>query len=120
MVNSLVATMLNLVDLSFTWLQALSTRTGLRRSILLLATILQTSRAATTYDYVIVGGGATGLALAVRLSEDPSKSVAVLEAGGTYVSLQGLRVSSLMVSWLSVDLKSKPFMNHTEIKHFSD
>jgi choline dehydrogenase-like flavoprotein len=37
--------------------------------------------AATTYDYVIVGGGATGLSLAVRLSEDPTKSVVVLEAG---------------------------------------
>ncbi|KAF9466969.1 GMC oxidoreductase-domain-containing protein, partial [Collybia nuda] len=32
-------------------------------------------------DYVIAGGGATGLPLAVRLSEDPSKTVVVLEAG---------------------------------------
>ncbi|KAJ7087089.1 hypothetical protein C8R44DRAFT_893257 [Mycena epipterygia] len=37
--------------------------------------------ASTTYDYVIVGGGATGLSLGVRLSEDPSKTVVVLEAG---------------------------------------
>ncbi|KAJ7114555.1 hypothetical protein C8R43DRAFT_1156578, partial [Mycena crocata] len=36
-----------------------------------------------TYDYVVVGGGATGLSLAVRLSEDPSKSVVVLEAGAS-------------------------------------
>ncbi|KAG6835219.1 hypothetical protein H0H93_003835 [Arthromyces matolae] len=35
------------------------------------------------FDYVIVGGGATGLSLAVRLSEDPSKTVIVLEAGAT-------------------------------------
>ncbi|KAF7331343.1 GMC oxidoreductase [Mycena kentingensis (nom. inval.)] len=34
-----------------------------------------------TFDYVICGGGTAGLTLAARLTEDPSVTVAVLEAG---------------------------------------
>ncbi|EKM59948.1 uncharacterized protein PHACADRAFT_206165 [Phanerochaete carnosa HHB-10118-sp] len=34
-----------------------------------------------SFDYAIIGGGTAGLALAARLSEDPSKTACVLEAG---------------------------------------
>ncbi|CAG8516117.1 5634_t:CDS:2 [Acaulospora colombiana] len=35
-----------------------------------------------TYDYVVVGGGLTGLTVAARLAENPSTKVLVIEAGG--------------------------------------
>lgn len=37
-----------------------------------------------SYDYVVVGGGTGGLAIAARLAEDNNATVAVVEAGGFY------------------------------------
>ena len=37
------------------------------------------------FDYIIVGGGTSGLVLASRFTEDPTKTVLVLEAGGAHL-----------------------------------
>jgi len=37
-----------------------------------------------TFDYIVVGGGTAGLVVATRLAQDPSTSVAVIEAGSFY------------------------------------
>ncbi|MEV0948185.1 GMC oxidoreductase [Rhodococcus sp. NPDC049939] len=39
------------------------------------------SAAGSTFDYVVIGGGSAGSAVAARLSEDPAVKVALIEAG---------------------------------------
>ncbi|KDQ11640.1 hypothetical protein BOTBODRAFT_177042 [Botryobasidium botryosum FD-172 SS1] len=38
----------------------------------------------TAFDYLVIGGGTTGMVVAARLSEDPSVKVGVIEAGQYY------------------------------------
>ena len=45
--------------------------------------IEQRAASATTYDYIIVGGGTTGLVVANRLTENTKVSVLVIESGAS-------------------------------------
>ena len=60
-----------------------------------------------TYDYVIVGGGTAGAVLAARLSEDPGRSVCLIEGGpsdvGNEAVLQVRNWMNLLGSELDYD-----------------
>lgn len=60
-----------------------------------------------SYDYVIVGGGTAGLTVAARLAENPSLSIAVVEAGGFYELDNGNRsvIPALAVFYAGSDPK---------------
>lgn len=50
-----------------------------------LPDFLSALRSNNTFDYVIIGAGTAGMVLAARLSEDPTVTVAVIEAGVDYI-----------------------------------
>ncbi len=79
----------------------------------------------TTYDYVIVGGGSAGCALANRLSADPTKSVLVLEAGrrdskwDVFIHMPAalaFPIGSRFYDW-KYESEPEPFMNGRKVYH---
>ena len=79
----------------------------------------------TMYDYVIVGGGSAGSALANRLSADPTTTVLVLEAGrpdykwDVFIHMPAaltFPIGSKFYDW-KYESEPEPFMNGRKIYH---
>ena len=77
------------------------------------------------FDYVIVGGGSAGSALANRLSADPANSVLVLEAGRSdypwdaYIHMPAaltFPIGNSLYDW-KYESEPEPFMNGRRIYH---
>ena len=58
------------------------------------------------YDHVIVGGGTAGCIVAARLSEDPERSVLLLEAGPDFPDFEQLP-DMLKLGWGTVNLEAR-------------
>ncbi|MEX2183996.1 MAG: choline dehydrogenase [Chloroflexota bacterium] len=80
---------------------------------------------AMRYDYVIVGGGSAGSALANRLTEDPATTVLVLEAGRSdwridpFIHMPAaltFPIGSRFYDW-KYESEPEPFMNGRRIYH---
>jgi choline dehydrogenase-like flavoprotein len=59
-------------------------------------TILMMADVAGGFDHVVVGGGTAGCLLAARLSEDPQRTVCLIEAGGSARNLS-VRIPAALV-----------------------
>lgn len=61
----------------------------------------------TTADYIIIGGGTSGLVVANRLTEDPNVHVIVLETGSNHTEDPRVNVPAFWTSLIGSELDWK-------------
>jgi len=61
------------------------------------------------YDFIVIGGGSSGAVVASRLSEEPSWSVLLLEAGGLETEISDVPALAAYLQLGSMDWKYKVF-----------
>jgi choline dehydrogenase-like flavoprotein len=69
-----------------------------------------------TYDYIVVGGGTAGLAVAARLSENENVSVAVLEAGPNGMDDKQISTPSLYPALIGRDKYDWCFQSISQVR----
>ncbi|KAM3083771.1 hypothetical protein ACMFMG_002114 [Clarireedia jacksonii] len=68
---------------------------------------MASSNQTTTADYIVVGGGTSGLVVANRLTEDPNVYVLVLEAGGNHTEDLRVNVPAFWTSLMGLEVDWK-------------
>ena len=71
---------------------------------------------AKSYDFVVVGGGTSGLTVASRLSEDSRVSVLVLEAGGDHLADPRVNIPALCLQAPGSELDWQ-FITESQVSH---
>lgn len=59
---------------------------------------------ASEYDFVVVGGGTSGLVVAARLTEDPNVQVLVLEAGQDHLADPRVNIPAMWAAAVGSEL----------------